>query len=112
MIHEFLRHFHLNTIESEFLHLEQHKFLVRPILKNRSLWHQWYGRACATARKPDDPLNLTHSGMAKNQIWYGLTKRNMDVNPFYCYFASVISKGGELPQIVKSQIGGFMTVEW
>ena len=102
MVDEFLERFHLKV---DFC-IWKYNFP-----KNRSLWHQWYGQACATARKPDDPLNLTHSGMAKNQIWYGLTKRNMDVNPFYCYFASVISKGGELPQIVKLQIGGFMTVE-
>ena len=87
MVDEFLERFHLKV---DFC-IWKYNFP-----KNRSLWHQWYGQACATARKPDDPLNLTHSGMAKNQIWYGLTKRNMDVNPFYCYFASVVSKGGEL----------------
>ena len=45
--------------------------------------------------KPDDPLNLTHShGQKSNLVWPN--KKNMDVNPFYCYFASVISKGEEL----------------
>ena len=45
--------------------------------------------------KPDDPLNLTHSHGQKSNL-VRPNKKNMDVNPFYCYFASVISKGQEL----------------
>ena len=61
-------------------------------------------------KTPDDPLNLTHShGQKSNLVQHD--KKNIDINPFYCYFASVIRKGQGVNRLDIGFYLYFMAVE-